>query len=318
MAPTSAFDGTNWYVSYTNKVSSSNYDVRGRFVSTAGTPGTSATPDNAAGDSAYMSSVSYANGVYMIAWNKGTTSSAAISARTMLPAGTFPTAITTVEPSTNAPREVDVSGGGPKFLMVWRNNSNQSISGRIADAGTGATITFPTSTFAIQTSSASARSTPRAAYSTTSGAWYALWADAATNGTDIYGAKVTSAGVVSPVDQISLDASWEWRPELAWNSATNEMLLVYNFGSGSPSFAVRGQRYAMGTAGAPGIPTGLGAVAGNAQATLTWTASAGATTYTVKRGHHERGGLIRQRSRGSRRRPSTIPAWPTGRPITTW
>src|SRR5262249_14506683 len=116
MAPTSAFDGTNWYVSYTNKVSSSNYDVRGRFVSTAGTPGTSATPDNATGDSAYMSSVSFANGAYLIAWNKGTTSSATISARTMLPSGSFPTSITTVEPNTSGPREVDVSGGGTQFL----------------------------------------------------------------------------------------------------------------------------------------------------------------------------------------------------------
>jgi fibronectin type 3 domain-containing protein len=284
MAPTSAFDGTNWYVSYTNKVSSSNYDVRGRFVSTAGTPGTSASPDTTTGDSAYMSSVSYANGAYMIVWNKGTTSSGTISARTMLPSGSFPTAITTVEPSTNGPREADVSGGGTKFLIVWRNNSNQSISGRTADAGTGSTITFPTSTFPIQTSSASARSTPRAAYSATSDAWFSLWADAATNGTDIYGARVSSAGVVSPVEQISSDASWEWRPELAWNSATNEMLLVYNFGSGSPSFAVKAQRYSMTSGGSP--PPAPANFRGTAQTTGSllweWDNVAGETGFEVR------------------------------------
>src|SRR5205823_1193891 len=90
-APSSAYDPTSdrWYVSYTNKVSSSDYNIRGRFVLATGALDVSSNPDMDANVAA-RSSVAFENGVYLIVWEKGTSASRSAVARIMLPNGTFP------------------------------------------------------------------------------------------------------------------------------------------------------------------------------------------------------------------------------------
>src|SRR4030095_5300517 len=79
LCPSAAYDGTRFFVTWTNRISSSRYDVRGQFVTATGTiPNINNTYNpaivtNIAGGGA----VSYANGVYVAAWEEGTGSSRA-------------------------------------------------------------------------------------------------------------------------------------------------------------------------------------------------------------------------------------------------
>src|SRR6185503_11470740 len=95
----SAFDGTNWYVCYSQPPfdASNNSNVMGRFVSTSGIAGTIADPDTEA-DDAFYPSIGFANGTYLIAWKKGSNSVFSPYVRSMTTSGTFPTPITAVDP----------------------------------------------------------------------------------------------------------------------------------------------------------------------------------------------------------------------------
>ncbi|HVE39050.1 MAG TPA: hypothetical protein VNM14_04130 [Planctomycetota bacterium] len=279
-APGAAYSPTNdrWYVSYTNKASSSDYNVRGRFVLSTGALDVSSNPDMDA-DVAARSSVAFENGVYLVAWEKGTSAARSAVARVMLADGSFPAAgATEVESSANAPRELDVAGGGGTFLLVWRNSTTQEVKGRIAAASAGPSVSFSTPALALSSGSV-ARATPRAAYSVSASAFYAVYSEGSVG--DLFGVRVTPAGAVFPPEQLTASPADDQRVELAWNSLTNEMLIVSAIVTPG-SFEVRGQRFSMG-APPPAAPTGLTATAGVAQVSLAWSASAGATSYNVKR-----------------------------------
>lgn len=282
-APSAAYDGAQWYLSWSNKYSSSDFDIRGRFIGNGGTLGALAHPDlEIPADVAYAagSSVAFANGVYLIAWEKGTSSTRGLSARTLLPNGSFLSPITTVQTSAGMPREVDVAGGGSTFLLAWRNVSNNVIQGRVVDASPAGPLTFATASFDVMTGM-NGRQMPRVAYSTTDAAYLAVYAEGFGASANVKGHKVTPSGVVSAAELIAGTGTQEFRPELAWNSATNEFLVVYTYGSGTP-FQVRGQRYSLGTAPPP-APAGLAAAGIQGGVQLSWSASAGANSYTVKR-----------------------------------
>lgn len=97
--PSAAFDGTNWYVAFDSSTpqgdGTDQYNVLGRFVSTAGVPGIRADPDVDL-DYAQFSSVAYANGVYLVLWKKGV-SSTGLYARILNPSGSFLSPITEIE-----------------------------------------------------------------------------------------------------------------------------------------------------------------------------------------------------------------------------
>ncbi|HYE99807.1 MAG TPA: hypothetical protein VEJ18_12895, partial [Planctomycetota bacterium] len=276
--PSIAFDGTQWFVAYTNVVSPADSNVCGRFVSGAGVPGTAVDID-AATDYAALPSVSFANGVYLAAWEKGTTTSRGVSCRKMTAAGAFPAAIAAVEPSANTPSEPDVSGGTTRFIVAWRRTSNNDVNARLVTADAATATAFPVATFNLRTG-ATARETPRAAFATTPGQWYVAFADAATTSTDVYGVRVTTAGAPSPVDQLTNTSSKEWRPELAYNAAANEALVVYLKNAAAP-YQVLCRRWSFGNG--PQAPASLTATPGVGQISLSWSAVAGAASYTVKR-----------------------------------
>jgi fibronectin type 3 domain-containing protein len=282
LAPSAAYDGTRFYVSWTNRISSSRYDVRGQFVTATGTiPNINQTYDPAiVTNIAGGSSVAYANGVYLVAWEEGTGSTRSVRARTMNPNGTFPSPAVEVEPSANTPREPDVANGGTQFLVAWRRTSNNDINARLVNATTANPLTFSGASFNVATGN-TARQTPRAAYSPTDDAWLVVYRDGATGGGDVYGAKVSSAGVASAPVAISTAAVDEWRPELAWNSVTNEFLVVYRKDPAT-ALLLMGQRFSLSSP--PVAPTNLVGTPGDAQASLSWAASSGATSYNLKRG----------------------------------
>jgi fibronectin type 3 domain-containing protein len=74
---------------------------------------------------------------------------------------------------------------------------------------------------------------------------------------------------------------------------------------------------ATSTAGSiPAVPTGLTATAGNAQVTVSWNASSGATSYHVKRGTTSGGPTHKWPHPQQRAKP--IPDLPMALPITMW
>lgn len=249
-APSIAFDGTQWFVVYTSTISSTDHNIRGRFVSTTGTLGTSVTVDSAT-DLGARPSITFGSSVYMIAWEKGPSSgNLSIVARTMSTTGTFPTSTTTVSTATNDMRQADVSFGANKFLILWQHRisgSNRDIYARIATS----TLTFDTAALALKTGS-SDQVTPRAAFGTTSSEWYVAYADSAT-GSNIYGFKVGLTGTATNSELVSNNSVTDRRPELAYNSSTNEMLVAFLSGSANP-WQVQAQRISMVAPAVPPAP----------------------------------------------------------------
>lgn len=282
LAPSAAYDGTRFFVTWTNRTSLTRYDVRGQFVTATGTVPNINTTYNPAivTNIAGGSSTAFANGVYCIAWEEGTSGSRSVRARTMNPNGTFPSPAVDVEPAANTPVEVDVSNGGTRFLVGWRRASNHDINARIVNASASNPLTFAGATFNVATGN-TVRQTPRIGYSSTDNAWLVVYRDAVTGGGDVYGAKVSSAGVASAPVAISTAAVDEWRPELAWNSVTNEFLVVYRKDPVT-SLLLLGQRYSLSAP--PPAPTNLVGTAGDGQASLSWAAASGASSYNLKRG----------------------------------
>ncbi|HET6384205.1 MAG TPA: fibronectin type III domain-containing protein, partial [Armatimonadota bacterium] len=92
--------------------------------------------------------------------------------------------------------------------------------------------------------------------------------------------QVTDAttGVVLDSENASSFYSGEY---LVWNITGHVKLNVIN--TGPENSVCSGIFFDPDSAGAPSAPTGLTAAAGNTQVALSWTASAGATSYNVKR-----------------------------------
>jgi sporulation protein YlmC with PRC-barrel domain len=281
-APSVAQDGTNWFVVWTNALADTN--IKGRFVSAAGVPGTSADPDTDA-DAAARPSLDFLGSTYAIAWEKGAVGSRSIAARTMDATGAFGTSITTVSQSANDADHADVSSGTGQFLIVWEEKptgSSFDILGRRADA----TLAFNGSAFSINTG-ATDQLTPRAAYSATSDLWYVVYADPVTGNQDIYGVRVTGAGTVFAPDRLTNDGVVDRRPEITWASSSNEMLVTYLFKTNDP-YQLRARRVSMDFEAptTPGQPVGTPNPNNTGSHLVTWTASTdpgGIANYQLER-----------------------------------
>ena len=281
-APSIAQDGTNWFVVWTNALADAN--VKGRFVSAAGVPGIGADPD-VESDAAARPSLDFLGSTYLIAWEKGAVGARSIAARTMDGAGAFGTAITTVSQSANDADHADVSAGTGQFLIVWEEKptgSSFDILGRRADA----TLAFSGSAFSVNTG-ATDQLTPRAAYSATSDLWYVVYADPVTGNQDIYGVRVTGAGTVFAADRLTNDGVVDRRPEIAWASSSNEMLVTYLFKTNDP-FQLRARRVSMDFQAptTPGQPVGTPNPNNTGSHLVTWTASTddgGIANYPLER-----------------------------------
>lgn len=257
-APSAAFDGTRWLVCFTNRVQGENYDIRGRFVAPAGVPGPAADPDSEP-DFAVRPSVDFAAGVYVVAWEKGPPGGIrSVVARAMSPAGTFPGPITPVDQSALPSTQADVSAGAGKFLIVWRHEAapgNGEVLGRIATPS----LAFETPAFTVN-ATPSDQEAPRAAFSALSSEWFVAYSDTATGATDIYGSRVTPTGMTFPPDRLTENTLTDGRPEIAWSSAANEMLVAYLHGNGN-AFQIQARRWQMDVTSPPPAPTNFAGAA---------------------------------------------------------
>lgn len=273
--PSAAFDGTNWYVCYAWAASSTN-DIKGRFVDTNGTAGTSASPDLEVNDAGHPS-VAFSSGTYMIAWDKVAGSTWTVAARTMMPSGTFPTPITTVASGMSSGAQAEVVGGSGKFLFLWAEfpASQWKVLARIANTS----LTFETAIFDIDSDPSISFLRPRGTFSATNSQWFVAYK----GNNDIYARRVNLAGGPQPREQMTFTNNAADRPEVDWNSQTNEVLIVYmdNFFP----YKFWGQRYGMPPAPPPPppAPTGLAATGSVATITLNWTGAGAPDGYGVFR-----------------------------------
>jgi hypothetical protein len=246
--PTAAFDGTNWYVCYSVWDGVGTRDnIRGRFVSTEGVPGTIADPDTEAEDATHAA-VAFSNGTYLIAWDKTVSGSVQwkVAARTMNTSGTFLTGPTLVGFSANPPM-TDCSAGDGRFLITWFNDGGPEWE--IRGYRTDASLATLGAAFLIDSSAGTPPLQPRSAFSATASEWFITYIKA----DDVYGRRYAWDGTLpAGVERLTTTAAEAFMPELAWNSTTNEMLIAYTGGTFFPQ--LWGLRYAMPAAPPPPPP----------------------------------------------------------------
>jgi fibronectin type 3 domain-containing protein len=269
--PSLAFDGTNWFCVFTNVVSSTDTNVIGRFVATDGSPGTVVSLDTDT-DLAAAPAVDVAGGTYLVAWQKGPPGGPmSIAARTMNTSGTL-SAVKIVDQTTADCRAPDVSADGTQFLVVWQQAASPTdhnvVGRRVASS-----LAFNGNAINIRTSTAD-QLTPRARWSATNSFWYVVYSDTTNGDADIYGNRVGQTGQVFGANRLTSASVDEVKPVLAWNSATDEMLVCYLYGAASP-FQIRAQRVSMDfvVPSIPGVPVASPNPSPTGTFTLTWTAS---------------------------------------------
>jgi fibronectin type 3 domain-containing protein len=274
--PDIAWDGTKWFVVWDNASG-----IMGRFVATTGTPGTQVTVSAYKGQG--VPRVAFSSGVYMIVWRYY-----GPMARTMNTSGTFlADAWILGNPNpwidTGKANWGNAISAGPagKFLVSWINNINEGrFMSLIANTAMGVEksgiYTLESGVGAIDTFVPNVLST---AWSSVSNEWFVAY-EGYVSSLDVCATRVTSAGVVAGYERVASTAAADTVPAVAWNSATNEMLVAYRSTPAGGTPRILAQRYGSGK---PPAPTGLTAVAGHTRVLLNWTATVGATTYNVRR-----------------------------------
>jgi fibronectin type 3 domain-containing protein len=270
--PSLAFDGTNWLCVFTNVVSATDTNVIGRFVAADGIPGTQVTFDSDS-DLAAAPAVDVASGTYFVAWQKGVSGGPmSVVGRTMSTSGTLLTGITAIDQSTADCSAPDVSADGTQFLVVWQQTASATdrnvVGRRVASSGTpsGNAINIRATT--------ADQLTPRARWSSTNAGWYVVYSDTTNGDADVYGNRVDGTGKLYAANRITSVAVDEVRPVLAWNSATDEMLVCYLFGAATP-YQIKAQRVSMDftAPSIPGAPVATPNPSGTGSFTLSWTAT---------------------------------------------
>lgn len=262
--PSIATDGTgSWFVATpgTGRI----LDMSGNLITSFELPGSS-WPKVAYSQQLYMMTVSNSNDTVCRAFDT---------------TGNPVTPVTVVE--TGAPYIGHVAGGDGKFFFTYMDGAAQSLRGRVAEVSQAGAINFLTAPFQISIAApgASAPAYSWAAYSGTSAAWYAVY-QRGSNQTSLNitaGNRIEPSGQVSPEDVIATPTG-TYMPRVAWNSTTNEMLVVFT-STGVNPIQVQAQRVSMGPGAIPPIPTSFRATPGNDQVTLQWNPAGLASGYNV-------------------------------------
>jgi hypothetical protein len=238
--PAIAFDGTNYFVVW----SGSSGVVSGARVSTSGsvldptgvvlaTTGTSSSP-----------AVAFGGGSYFVAWQvNGGVTTPDIAGERVGTDGTVldpaPLTISNLSSSETAPQ---VAFNGSKFLVVWedqRNGSATDIYG--ARVSPGGAVLDP-SGVAISTAPDLQRE-PQVAANETTGEFFVVWRDdrrrgAAASASDVFGARVTDAGVVRDPSGVSITSLNQDKrePVVAPNAGTNGWDVAYTRFAGGTQY----------------------------------------------------------------------------------
>ena len=202
--PAAAFDGTNYFIAWSDYRSGTTLDLYGSRVSPDGTVlDTSGIPISTAAGDQYLPSMAFDGTNYLVVWATfdGVGNSTVYGAR-VSPSGTVldPDGIPISSPSASYS---SVAFDGTNYLVVWQdvNAGHSDIHGsRVSPDGT----VLDTEAIPISAGSGDQQS-PTVAFN---GATYLVaWDDNRSGGLDIYGSRVTPTGTVLDSDGILLSTA---------------------------------------------------------------------------------------------------------------
>jgi hypothetical protein len=232
-----AFDGTNYLLTYV----SSNLRVKGTRVTPAGVELDTAGISIASRASTVMN-VAFGGGCFLTAWQDTASLLADVYGTRVSPAGfVLDSAGITLSLAAFDQYSSSVAFDGTNYLVVWedaRNGLGYDIYGaRVTTAGT---ILDP-SAIAISTA-VNSQSSPAVAFDGTN--YLVVWDDGRRGSvTDIYGARVTQAGVVlDPLGGFAIDTSHYNQDSAAVAFDGANYLVVWNRGLSGSGTVIYGAR----------------------------------------------------------------------------
>ncbi|HRI68374.1 MAG TPA: hypothetical protein PK156_29300, partial [Polyangium sp.] len=178
--PHLAFDGTNNFVVWRDLRFAGKFDVMGAFVTPAGAL---LSPGGILVNPTLMDgkpSVAFNGTNYLVTWAQNSS----LYGRLVSPAGTLVTPLTSLANVTNV-RAPEVAAGGGNFLLVYNTGADQAWGIRVT--GMGVSVGSP---FYI-CGTATTHRNPAVAFDGTN--YLVVWEDNR-SGSDIYGARITTAG----------------------------------------------------------------------------------------------------------------------------
>lgn len=269
-SPAVAYDGAQWFVAWVQIIYSSpsfaSY-VHGQFVTTAGALGGAAAPDSVLSVRGNLH-LAFGSARYVAAWSQQASGSTwEVRARAMDAAGAFPAASVVVDGAIS-PGVIDVSHSSGKFLYTWPTAAGE-LRGRSSDSA----LAFTGPSFVVNSGTPGPKSP---AVVGTSDRWLAVYEGPNSSGNILSNEVAPGGGVLGVVSIATTTGNRSARG--AWNSSANDALVTYENTATSP-LQILGQRYHFLLIS----PTNVVATSGNQTVGLTWTASNGATSYTVQR-----------------------------------
>ena len=219
-APAVAFDGTNYFVVWSDGRRGSGTDIYGARVSQAGVVlepnGVAVSTSTAFGLLKDNPAVAFDGTNYLILWEEQTsfTASSNLFAALMSPAGTPVGNTLTVSTATGNQREPALDFDGTNYVAVWQDERSGTLTdiygARISPAGTVLDITG----IAVSTRP-EAELNPAIRFNGTN--HYVVWEDYRGGSADLYAARVSPAGSVLDVGGVILiqAAAAQTRPALS-------------------------------------------------------------------------------------------------------
>lgn len=220
-APAVAYDGATWMVVWRDFRGGLGSDVYGARVDAMGTlldPGGLAISTGPGGQ--YQPAITFGAGQYYVSFSDTRAGGSDISGTRLTTAGVpLDGDGVSLTSATGLQVNSDVVFNGTDYLVVWEDlrqggtNSPDVYGTRVTTAGA---VLDPTPNLAISTATWG-QYLPRAAADPGSGTAFVVWEDTRNLESDIYGTRVSAAGVVSPVLAISRAPAAQDKADVAFN-----------------------------------------------------------------------------------------------------
>lgn len=267
------YGGGKWHVSYrareVSTFTSPPATIRGVFVSSDGASLAPADVMTAADPNVYVwASGGYSNGTFAFAWVRYDLGR--IEARTLSPTGVLGPVVLVATPAAAGGTlgTPVIYGGANGFLIGWTESHNASYY-RLASTSLAFTTLPKTAHY---------RPYARGTWCAATGEWFLAAATGSVTGVRI---RPTGTEILTETIAVHPEGTAQ-HPVAAWSPARNMVGLFYDvFVNATQKNDLFFARYSL--IDPPPAPTGMKAVAGNSQVTVSWNPVAGATTYSLRR-----------------------------------
>ncbi|WP_309894624.1 Ig-like domain-containing protein [Archangium sp.] len=259
-APSVAHDGTNFLVVWQDGRNGTN-DIYGARVSGTGAVlDPSGIPISTGGGAKVSPSVAYGGGNFLVVWQDSRNGTHDIYGARVSSAGVpNDTSGIVISNAANNQTVPAVAYSGTSFLAVWQDTrngaANADIFGAKVSSGTGEV--FDPSGIAISTA-ANNQTVPAVAHNGTN--FLVVWQDTRNGAAnaDIYGARVSSAGVLNETNGIAIsNASGNQAFPSVANNGTSFMVAWHDLRSGNPYSIYKIYAARVNSAGTVGDTNGI-------------------------------------------------------------